>query len=439
MKSELAEMAEFIRKNLDIDLRHLTRVEGHGNIVINVRDGVLVRCALEVVEAPRYFEAILHGYPFQQAPSLVSRICGICAVAHTTTSLRAIEKALGVEPSLQTKMLRNANFLAEILDSHILHAYMLVIPDLVGAGSAISLAKTSPDVVARALRIKKMAGEICRVICGRHTHPIAMTVGGFSHLPSEAELVELYEDLEAMLPDIDATVELFNSLIFPDFERETEFIALTDDEYCFIDGALSDSTGDTWAPSQYSRKTKEVLVSHSAAKHAEYRGQPYMVGALARINLNHGKLHPIAQQVASEFKLLPKCNNPFKITLAQVVEIVHCYYESILIIKQLLDMGLEKEEPVQPDRLSGEGVGACEAPRGTLYHHYVIENGSIRRANCIIPTAQNLANIEMDMRAAIPKYLNKSDVEITHLLEMLVRAYDPCISCSTHALEVKFV
>lgn len=163
-----------------------------------------------------------------------------------------------------------------------------------------------------------------------------------------------------------------------------------------------------------------------------------MVGALARFKINSGKLHQIAKEVAAALQLTPECTNPFKITLAQIVEIVHCYYEILDILKELLNMGVGHVQPVEPSNLSGEGVGVCEAPRGTLYHHYAIQGGHVITANCIIPTGQNLANIEADMRAVLPRNLDKTEGEITHLLEMLVRAYDPCISCSTHMLEVKF-
>src|SRR3972149_62071 len=174
-----------------IDVHHITRVEGHGNIVVDVQNGVLKQCDLEIVEGPRFIEAMLRGRPYSEASHLTSRICGICAVGHATASLRATENALGVVPSEQTVLLRKLNFHGEMLDSHILHAYMLVAPDLLGVGSVLPLAKSAPDVVLRALRMKKLAGDLCAAICGRHTHPIAMTVGGFTHFPSTADLEQL--------------------------------------------------------------------------------------------------------------------------------------------------------------------------------------------------------------------------------------------------------
>ena len=433
-------MAANNQKNVRIDLHHLTRVEGHGNIVINVSKGVLEQCDLEIVEAPRFFEAMLRGLPCEQASHLASRICGICAVTHATASLRAVENALGVQNSPQTNLLRLLNLYGEILDSHILHVYMLVAPDLLGVGSVIPLAKSAPDVVLRALRMKKLAGDICGFVCGRHTHPIGMTVGGFTHLPTEEQLINLDERLQDARQDVAATVELFQNLTLPDFERDTEYIALRkDDEYCFMDGEITSTDGGTWPLELYREVTNEFQVAHSTAKHTRHQRQSYMVGALARYNINQDKLHPKARSAANALGLGTKTTNPYMNTTAQVVEIVHCVEESIQTIQSLLENGIKQEEPAKPSRISGGGVGACEAPRGTLYHNYVIKNDIISDANCVIPTAQNLANIEADMQVLVPLILDRPSDEITQQVEMLVRAYDPCISCSAHTLEVTFV
>ncbi len=426
--------------NLHIDIHHITRVEGHGNILVDVQNGELTQCDLQIIETPRFFEAMLRGRPYQEASHITSRICGICAVGHATASLRATEKALGVEPTIQTKLLRRLNFIGEMLDSHVLHAYMLVAPDFLNVGSVIPLAKSAPDVVLRALRLKKLAGDTCKIICGRHTHPIAMTVGGFTHYPTTAELYALRDRYLAARHDVAATVELFQTLPIPQFERDTEFIALHNAPvYGFIDGEIVSTDGGVWPVEQYRDVTNETMVLHSTAKHAANQRDSYMVGALARFNVNYDLLHPLALEAADALGIHPICTNPFMNTVAQVVEIVHCVDEAVYLIEELLRRELAWEEPVAPTRLSGEGVGSCEVPRGILFHNYVIEDGRITEANCIIPTGQNLANIEADMRALVPTILHKPQAEIAHALEMLVRAYDPCISCSTHLLNVAFV
>jgi sulfhydrogenase subunit alpha len=426
--------------SMKIDVHHITRVEGHGNIVVNVTNGELEQCDLAIVETPRFFEAMLKGRSYMEASHITSRICGICATGHATASLRATETALGVVPTRQTELLRKLAFFGEILDSHILHVYMLVAPDFLGVGSVIPLAKQEPEIVMRALRMKKLSGDLCAIIAGRHTHPIAMTVGGFTHYPTKEELLAIRKRFEAARVDVKETVDLFEGLELPAFTRETEYIALRKpDEYAFIDGEIASSDGGAWPLKEYLSVTNEYLVQHSSAKHAKNKRDSYMVGALARININFDKLHPHAKSVAEQLGLTPVVTNPYAISVAQVVEIVHAVEESIHILDELIGNCLEWEEPVKPERLSGEGVGAAEVPRGTLFHHYTIEDGVIQKANCIIPTGQNLANIEADMRALVPTILDRSKKEITQSLEMLVRAYDPCISCSAHLLNVDFV
>jgi sulfhydrogenase subunit alpha len=426
-------------RNVNIDVHHLTRVEGHGNIVVDVKDGVLEQCELQIVETPRFFEAMLRDRPYKESSHITSRICGICAVGHATASLRSTEKALGVTPSKQTEFLRKLNMHGETLDSHILHAYMLVAPDLLGVNSVIPLASSAPDVVLRALRMKKFSGDLCEALAGRHTHPIAMIVGGFTHYPSKKDLVRLREDAEVLRKDVEETVNLFLTLNLPQFERDTEFIALRkDEEYAFIDGVIASTDGGTWPIEDYKSVTNEAIVPHSSAKHTRNNRESYMVGALARFNVNHDKLHPAAAAAATAMGLTPKCINPYMNTVAQVVEIAHCVEDAIEKLDYLIENGVKWEDPAPITRNSGNGVGAVEVPRGILFHNYTIEDERVVGANCIIPTGQNLANVEADMRKLVPEILDKPKEDITMSLEMLVRAYDPCISCSTHILDVDF-
>jgi coenzyme F420-reducing hydrogenase alpha subunit len=427
--------------NVNVNVHHLTRVEGHGNIVVDVKNGELKECRLDIVESPRFFEAMLLGKPYQQASHITSRICGICAVGHATASLRATERALGVELSEQSVLLRKLNFHGEIIDSHVLHSYMLVAPDFFGVGSVFPLAKTHTDVVLRALRIKKLSGDLCAMIGGRHTHPVALCVGGFTHTPTEDELHAMRKRLVDARKDMDETVALFQTLDWPQFERETEYVSLTKpDEYAFIDGQIKTSDGFLYELDDYRQVTNEKIMPHSTAKHTSHNRESYMVGALARLNNNFDQLHPKAKDAAAQLGLEPICYNSFMNTAAQVVEMVHSVEDSITIIDELLARGLKPEEPVEVEVKACEGVGSCDVPRGILFHNYKIgDDGLITGANCIIPTGQNYANMEADMRALVPQILDRPEPEITLMMEMLIRAYDPCISCSTHFLDVQFV
>jgi sulfhydrogenase subunit alpha len=305
----------------------------------------------------------------------------------------------------------------------------------------LPLAASHPEVVMRALRIKKLSGDLCAMVSGRHTHPIAMTVGGFTYLPSIKELLAMRERLVAARADMDETIALLKTLPWPQFERETEYVSLQkDDEYAFIDGRIATTDGFTYPLSEYRKVTNEHLVPHSTAKHTRHNRESYMVGALARFNNNYGQLHPRAKAAAEELGMKPIVTNTFLNSGAQAVEMVHCVEDSIRIIDELVDRGIEEEATYQFQGKGGEGVGSCDVPRGVLFHNYVIDDdGLVQGANCIIPTNQNYANMEADMRALVPRILDRPQAEITHMLEMLVRAYDPCISCSTHLLNVEFV
>jgi sulfhydrogenase subunit alpha len=427
--------------NVNVNVHHLTRVEGHGNIVVNVKNGELVQCEWQVVEAPRFFEAMLRGRPYYEASHITSRICGICATGHATASLRATETALGVEISEQTELLRKLLFHGEIIDSHVLHVYMLVAPDFFGVGSVIPLAGSHPEVVKRALRIKKLSGDLCAMISGRHTHPIAMTVGGFTHLPTIKEMLAMRERLVAAREDMDETIALLATLPWPQFERETEYVSLKkDDEYAFIDGVIATTDGFTYELPDYRKVTNETCVPHSTAKRTSHNRESYMVGALARFNNNYDQLHPRAKAAAEQLGMKPIVTNSFLNSAAQAIEMVHCVEDSIRLIDELVDRGIKEEPLYQFQGKGGEGVGSCDVPRGILFHNYIIDDeGLIQGANCIIPTNQNNGNIEVDMRALVPQILDRPQEEITHMMEMLVRAYDPCISCSTHFLTVEFV
>jgi len=289
--------------------------------------------------------------------------------------------------------------------------------------------------------MKKLAGDLCAIIGGRHTHPIAMAVGGFTHVPTVAEIKTLRARLVDARKDIDETVALFKTLPWPQFQRETEYVALSKpDEYAFIDGTITTTNGEKYRIDEYQKVTNEHLVPHSSAKHTKHTRESYMVGALARFNLNYQQLHPRAKQAADALGLKPVCTNPYLNSAAQVVEIAHAVEESIKICDELIARGIQPEPLPKFNGKGGAGVGACEVPRGILFHDYEIgADGNIVNANCIIPTGQNLANIEADMRKLVPEIIDQGEQKVTLALEMLVRAYDPCISCSVHFLKVKFV
>lgn len=439
-----------MKKNLALNVEMLTRVEGHGHIVVDVANGELRKAELQIIEAPRFFEAMLQGRSIFEAQHITSRICGICACGHSLASIQAAEDAIGFTPSEQTLRLRTLLLHLENLDSHILHIYMLVAPDLLGVKSFMGLLPQHEEAVRRALRMKKTCNDVCDILVGRHVHPISCVTGGFTQLPSSKQLQQIRKLLQQVEADLEPTVELIAQLQFPEFERATEYVGLVSDdpEYPLLSGQVGSSDGVRKDKRDYRAITNEFLVHHSSAKHARLSRDSYAVGALARFNLNAAKLHPRAQAVAKRIGLTAPCHNPYLNSAAQLVECAHCTAEALRYVDLLLETGIDASEAVTVGVnesasvavRAGNGVGAVEVPRGLLFHNYEVDDqGIIQQANCVIPTGQNLQNIEDDMQQLVPSILDRSEEEITLALEMLVRAYDPCISCSTHFLKVDFV
>ena len=437
-------------RNVQINVEYLTRVEGHGNIVVNVKEGKLEKCQLDIVESPRFFEGMIRGRSIFEAQHITCRICGICSCGHTLAPIQAAEDAIGFTPSEQTIRLSRFLLHMENLDSHLLHIYLLVAPDLLGVPSFVPLIASHNKVVRRALRLKKTYNNVCDILVGRHIHPISSIVGGFTKLPRPKDMDAMLDLLKGSRPDIEATIELAKTLKFPDFTRDTEYVGLVsnDNIYPMLMGDIGTTDGVRMDKYGYKKITNEFVVPHSSAKHTRLSRESYAVGALARLNLNYNKLHPKAKEVGDALNFKPKVTNPYLNTVAQLIECVHSLEESIELMEEMKKTGLNYDEEITvglnennviPVK-AGSGVGAVEVPRGILFHHYEVDDaGIIQSANCIIPTNQNVNNIEYDMKKLVPEILDKTDEEITLALEMLVRAYDPCISCSAHFLNVQFV
>ena len=430
-------------KKIDIDVHHITRLEGHGNIKVRVRDGRIKELKLEIVESPRFFESMLAGRYIDEVPHITARICGICALGHTTAAVRAAEKTLGWTPPEEVTLLRRLLLDGETIQSHILHVYFLAAPDFFGVGSVIPLATSHPEVVKRALRLKKAGNRMCEILAGRKIHPVSMAVGGFTYWPSKKDLLEVKGILEECRPDLDATVDLIAGVEIPELESPTEYVALRSDggRYEFVEGMVTSSAGEAVDEDRYLELITERTVPHSSARHVATKRGEYAVGALSRYKINHDRLKPWAAAGAEKIGLSPDTTNPFDNNLAQVVECLQCVDQAVETVDRLLDTG-NPPRFAPLERRAGSGTAAVEVPRGILFHHYETDDrGVVVRANCIIPTNQNQANIERDLHRLIPALIERGGDEDRIRLgcEMLVRAYDPCISCAAHFLEVELV
>ena len=429
--------------DLNINVKHLTRVEGHGNIVVNAKDGKVEKCEWQVPEAPRFFEAMVRGLSYEDIQTVVSRICGICSITHSLAATKAVEDALGIEVSEQADKLRILMHYSEQLQSHSLHIGYLAVLDFFGAKSVVPLVPVATEAVLTIVRAHKAANEWSDLLAGRTTHPVTLIPGGLTKNPTEAELRGLQKTLKATLKDLGAIAEVVLSVAenIPAFERDTEYVSLTNpDVYTFYHGNITsqDAKEDVHIR-DWTSVANEYVVAQSTAKWAKWNRDAYAVGALARFNNNAELISDGAKAVAKMFGMEKGCCNPYMNTIAQLAECVHVVETSVQMIDELLTAGL-KTETIKTTGKAGKGSGCVEAPRGILFHTYEFDDkGICVSADCCIPTNQNHANIQADFEKLVPEFIDEGEDAVRHKMEMLVRSYDPCISCSTHMLNVEFV
>jgi sulfhydrogenase subunit alpha len=421
-----------------IHVKPLARVEGEGALHVRLSGDRVTDVKLEIFEPPRFFEAFLRGRSYQEVPDITARICGICPIAYQMSSVHALEKILGISIHPSVRMLRRLIYCGEWIESHALHVYMLHAPDFLGYPDALALARDDPARVKKGLELKKTGNDLMALLGGREIHPVSVCVGGFHRTPSRVELEPMREPLLRARDLARDTVAWTRTLPFPDFEPSYEFVALFHPgEYPFNEGRLKSSGGLDIAVEDYEDHFVEKQVPHSNALHSVSRTKgSYHVGPLARFNLNFDRLPESVKELAREAGVAPPCRNPFKSIIVRALETVYACEEALRILE-------EYEPPPRPREAAtpraGTGCACTEAPRGILFHRYELsETGSVLSAKIVPPTSQNLRRMEDDLRELVPMFLDSPVEELTRRCEQSIRNYDPCISCATHFLKVRW-
>jgi coenzyme F420-reducing hydrogenase alpha subunit len=420
-----------------IQVDYLARVEGETGLTIRLEGARAASVELAIFEPPRFFEALLRGRSQLEVPDITSRICGICPVAYLMSSSRAIEDALGIVIDGPLRELRRLIYLGEWIESHMLHVFLLGLPDFLGYPDAVSMASEHRELVQRGLRMKRAGNSIVATMGGRAIHPVNVRVGGFHRAPTKAELSPLLPELAWGREAARETVADLAKLPFPDVDRDFELVALRHpDEYAILDGRLVSTKGLDIAVQDYDAHFVEEQVPYSTALRSTLRGRgSYLCGPLARFNLSFDRLAQIAQEAAVAAGVTTPCRNPFKMIVVRAVEVLHAFDEATRII--------ESYQP--PDRpyveapiRAATGCGCTEAPRGTLYHRYSVdEEGLIGEAKIVPPTSQNQRAMEEDLAHLAPDLAALPHDEATRLAERAIRNHDPCISCAAHFLRLR--
>lgn len=414
-------MTELINETL------ITKIEGHGSLHVDWEGR---KAILNVVEGERLFEGILVGRTADEVHWITPRICGVCPIAHNMASVKAVEDALGVYPNPTTVLLRRLMMTGQMIQSHVLHLFFLALPDYIGLDRGTDLADKDPKAFNRALRLKEVSDEIASCIAGRNVHPTTTAIGGFHRIPDKRSLQRLSKMLEKTASDAFWTAGFFASISYPDLKADLELLSLKGDGYSIYNGdTISFNRDDDTSIKGYKEAIEEEVRDYSTAKFGSYKKKEIMVGSLSRVAVNGKGLSSKAGKFAKDLDL----NNPFHNNFAQAIEILHFHEEAVMLIEKLLEEPMDGTIVKPSTHPPLKGIGAVEAPRGGLYHEvHLSEDGKVTYANIITPTVQNLTSIEKSAQLLLDSYPDASREEIKRLLTMLVRAYDPCLTCSVH-------
>lgn len=427
--------------SFDIDIKNISKIEGHTHMYVKVDDGKVTECKLKISENQRFFKAAIEGMDYNLVPTKVSRICGTCSVAHMFTATEAIEKALGIQVSPQTWKLRMLLMNAGHIRDHAMHLYFFCLPDVFGVESIFDFKGDLHKWVHYGLDVKDAGSYLSTIIGGRAVHPPFSAVGGFTKYPTKEQMQEAIKKLEGVRGKIIEVIDIFYK-DKKDFSRKANYVGIVNSDYNYMEGNIKTAYGTEIPESDFRKHLEEVVLPYSNSNAFTWESKDYMVGALARMNLNKENLHKNTKKDCEEYLKAFPSDNTFNNNLAQAIETLHGVDISIDILNDLLETIDYNEKPKKKLKITpGTGVGVLEAPRGTLYYKLSIdEGGKVRDAELIIPTQQNIKHMEKDIANYVEHLLVKGvkKKQISMEVEEMIRAYDPCMSCATHFLKIEW-
>ncbi|MFW6285720.1 MAG: Ni/Fe hydrogenase subunit alpha [Nanoarchaeota archaeon] len=412
-----------------IKLDYITKIEGHAKLYIKIEDNKVKDVKLEIYEGARFFEDLVSNLEVKQIPIITSRICGMCSVSHQIASCIAIENAYELQVSTQTKILREVILLASTIQSHIIHLFFMVLPDYYNKSSAIELAKDQPQVINLGIKILSIAKKILNIIGGREVHSVTLRVGRIIALPSKEEIeelkIEVEKELDAIFEDF---TNIFSTLQNPEFQSDSNFITLYKNQ-------IHTMEDEKYNLDHYINDISFKMKKYSSSKFIKLNNKNIITSALSRLNMNHKKYQNKTKEFISKINIRLPSKNPFDNNFAQAVEIIESFEKTIKELGKIKEIKREGHILLDEKKVL-KGRVAINVPRGILIHDYEIEEGVIKKLKLITPTTQNIQSIEDDIKKLLPQILDKSKEDVINMIERLIRAYDPCISCSTHFLKV---
>ncbi|MFH0711379.1 MAG: nickel-dependent hydrogenase large subunit [Candidatus Aenigmatarchaeota archaeon] len=419
----------------DIDIKGLSKIEGHADLHVKVKNNKVEDVELLILENRRFYEQAVQNADYNSVPQSIARVCGTCSLAHTICNLEAIERALKIIPSDQTILMRQLAMNGLMIRDHALHLYFFSLPDLLKKDSILDFNendKYEHKLLHDSFDVKQAGNDLSTLVAGRAVHPMFPIVGGFSSFPKPGNVKQVIVKLKAVRQKTIDLIDVFGKWD-ENFKTKTEFASLINADFNFLSGNIL-AAGETLDEQDYINHLNEFLIPYSTSKGYEFEGKVFMVGSLARLNQNKKGLHKDTRKDV-DLSVFPT-SNVFQNNLAQAIEILHSIDASIEILEK---HHFKKEDPATPQKNSGEGVGVIEAPRGLLYHYVDIKDGKVKKAKIIVPSSQNQIKMEKDIGMLVESMLPKNGKKnIEWEIEKLIRAYDPCMSCAAHFLKVKW-
>ncbi len=427
----------------DVTIDNITKIEGTAGLKVKIVNDKVIDLKFIIKDYRRFYAKAVEGKPYVAVPPFISRVCGTCSIAHLFCSLEAIEKSQGITISEQTKLLRRLTYNGLMIRDHALHLYFFILPDLLNIDSILDIPEDHDNLghilLHDSFDIKETGNELSTLISGAAIHAPLPTVGGFLKLPDSSKFPSMIEKLEKIRPQVLRGIDAFskapNTLI-----RNSDYLSLKNDQhYDFLDGYITNSSNNIIPEEKFRDFLHSVVIPYSQSEGYIFSDtkEDYLVGSLARLNLNRDRLNERTKKDAATYLSVFPSDNVYHNNLAQAIEILHCIDDSIDILKTI---NLVEEKPATLLPRAGIGVGVVEAPRGTLYHYAETDyKGMIVKYDVIVPTSQNQINIENDLKKFFEENLDKEESWLKLNAEKIIRAYDPCMSCATNFLKIEYI
>lgn len=425
--------------SFDLSIEEISKIEGAAGMKVKVRNGKVEDLSLELADYKRFYTQAIRGKVITAVPQLLARICGTCSNAHLLCSIESVEKSLSYKPSEQTKLMRRLLANGLMIRDHGLHLYVFALPDVLGKDSIFQFDESDEQehqLLHDTFTVKAAGNQLSITFGGRSVHAPYPMLGGFSHFPSQEDLDKSIKMLQETRPAAIRLIRVFADCPFK-FQDDTTFVSLIADNYNFLEGSINTGNGKQIPEKEFKEHLEHTVIPYSQASGYKFEGQAYMVGALARVNHSKDLLHPSTLKDASEAINKFPSNNVFHNNLAQAIEILHCIDESLDLLEK--HKQFPQEEPATSKQTEGTGVGVIEAPRGILYHKLEIKDKKVVKADIVVPTGQNQISMEKNLVGVVENNIYKRKEKIAFEIEKLIRAYDPCISCATHFLKIRWI